>query len=58
MLHQAFNTFLHHPTVRLKEAMERPEADDVIDTLRTLFKIEQDRLALVPRSEPQHESDT
>lgn len=47
-LHNVFNSFLHEPTARLKEVMEKPEADQVIEATRYLFGIDQELLRLVP----------
>jgi len=50
VLHNAFSAFLHQPTVAIKEIADKPEADAVINVVKRLFDIEQDRLTLVPKS--------
>ncbi|MEF3191641.1 MAG: glutamyl-tRNA reductase [Campylobacterales bacterium] len=39
-LQAAFNTFLHHPTVRLKEIASSRDADDFIDMFSYLFNLD------------------
>jgi glutamyl-tRNA reductase len=50
ILHNAFKAFLHHPTVAIKEVADKQEADDVINTVKRLFAIEEERLKLVPKN--------
>lgn len=42
ILHNAFNTFLHYPTTKLKELQDTPEADMVIEATKLLFGIEKE----------------
>ncbi|MGP1580611.1 MAG: glutamyl-tRNA reductase [Wolinella sp.] len=49
ILHSAFNTFLHHPTVRLKEISEEPKADTVVEAVKLLFGIENERKMMLDR---------
>lgn len=39
ILHGAFNTFLHKPTMRLRQASENPQGDPVIEALKSIFDI-------------------
>lgn len=55
IIHNAFKAFLHEPTTVIKEVADKPEADDFIDTVKRLFDIHQERLALVPKTCKQEE---
>ncbi|MGP1449899.1 MAG: glutamyl-tRNA reductase [Wolinella sp.] len=46
ILHSAFNTFLHHPTMKLKEIAEEPKADTIVEAVKLLFDIEGDGMML------------
>jgi glutamyl-tRNA reductase len=37
ILHQAFNTFLHEPTLKLKTIAEQPQADTVVQSIQLFF---------------------
>ncbi len=37
ILHQAFNAFLHHPTHKLKNIAEQPQADTVVQSIQLVF---------------------
>ncbi len=37
ILHQAFNTFLHQPTLKLKNIAEQPQADTVVQSMQLVF---------------------
>ncbi len=37
ILHQAFNTFLHEPTLKLKKIAEQPQADTVVQSIQLFF---------------------
>lgn len=37
ILHQAFNTFLHEPTLKLKNIAEQPQADTVVQSIQLFF---------------------
>lgn len=39
ILHNAFNKFLHHPTVYIKTIKENPEGDFILDNVRKLFDL-------------------
>jgi glutamyl-tRNA reductase len=43
ILHQAFNTFLHTPTNKLKEVAELPESDTIVESVKYLFDIEAEK---------------
>lgn len=55
ILHNAFKNFLHQPTVAIKEVADKQEADDVINIVKRLFDIEQDRLVLSPKNSKNEE---
>ena len=38
-LHQAFNTFLHEPTLRLKTVAEQPQADTIVQSMQYVFNL-------------------
>jgi len=42
MMHNAFNTFLHSPTVSLKDIAEHPRPTDMVDVVRHLFDIDEE----------------
>ncbi|WP_104577958.1 glutamyl-tRNA reductase [Helicobacter felis] len=44
ILHNAFNTFLHHPTATLKKNAHKPESDMLGETLKTLFNLGKESL--------------
>lgn len=39
ILHNAFNKFLHHPTVYIKTIKENPEGDFILDNVKKLFDL-------------------
>lgn len=39
ILHNAFNTFLHKPTIRIKEAGENIHSDPIIEAVKSIFDI-------------------
>lgn len=39
ILHNAFNTFLHKPTIRIKEAGESINSDPIIEAIKSIFDI-------------------
>lgn len=39
ILHGAFNTFLHNPTMRLRQASETPQGDPIIEAMKSMFDI-------------------
>ena len=39
ILHSAFNTFLHKPTMRIKEAGESINSDPMIEAIKSIFDI-------------------
>lgn len=39
ILHNAFNTFLHKPTIRIKEAGESINSDPIIEAVKSIFDI-------------------
>jgi glutamyl-tRNA reductase len=49
--HSIFKRFLHKPTVFIKEIADKPEADDLIENVKRLFDIKEDKLKLVPKKE-------
>ena len=49
--HSIFKRFLHKPTVFIKEMADKPEADDLIENVKKLFDIKEDKLKLVPKKE-------
>lgn len=42
LLHGAFNTFLHTPTLRLKDALHHPQGESVIDSVAYMFDLHDD----------------
>ena len=46
ILHNAFNSFLHEPTKKLKDIAEEARADTVVEAVKLLFGIEKDVLML------------
>ncbi|MDR3346222.1 MAG: glutamyl-tRNA reductase [Campylobacteraceae bacterium] len=44
ILHQAFNAFLHKPTVNLKNVSEISEADNIIQSLQYFFDIDEEHI--------------
>ncbi|TLD90661.1 glutamyl-tRNA reductase [Helicobacter sp. MIT 03-1614] len=46
ILHGAFNTFLHQPTIRLKQASENPQGDPIIEAMKNVFDISDDVVML------------
>ncbi|NLU33710.1 MAG: glutamyl-tRNA reductase [Wolinella succinogenes] len=46
IIHNSFNTFLHHPTIKLKEISEEPQSDTVVEAVKLLFGIQEDGLML------------
>ncbi len=47
LLHQAFNSFLHEPTMRLKNVSEMPQSDTIVQSIQYFFGLnEQQRKAL------------
>ncbi len=47
ILHQAFNSFLHQPTMKLKNISEQPQADTVVQSIQLFFGLkERQRKAL------------
>lgn len=39
ILHNAFNKFLHHPTLYIKTIKEEPESDFIIENVKKLFDL-------------------
>ncbi|WP_104748799.1 glutamyl-tRNA reductase [Helicobacter cetorum] len=39
ILHNAFNTFLHHPTIALKKNAQKEESDVLVGTIKSLFNL-------------------
>jgi len=39
ILHQSFNSFLHTPTVKLKDVAKLPESDTIIESLKYIFDL-------------------
>jgi glutamyl-tRNA reductase len=37
VLHQAFNSFLHEPTQKMKNVAEMPQADTVVQSIQLFF---------------------
>nr|QGT50369.1 glutamyl-tRNA reductase [uncultured Helicobacter sp.] len=46
ILHGAFNTFLHQPTMRLRQASENPQGDPIIEATKNIFDISDDVVML------------
>lgn len=46
ILHNAFNTFLHNPTQRIKEASESISSDPIIEAVKNIFDIADDIVLL------------
>lgn len=46
IVHNAFNTFLHHPTIKLKTIAEEPQADTAVEVVKLLFGIQEEGLML------------
>jgi glutamyl-tRNA reductase len=44
IIHQVFNSFLHKPTVNLKNVLELDESDKIIQSLQYFFDIDDERL--------------
>ncbi|MDR1008559.1 MAG: glutamyl-tRNA reductase [Campylobacteraceae bacterium] len=44
IIHQAFNAFLHKPTINLKNVLELAESDKIIQSLQYFFDIDDERL--------------
>ncbi len=42
ILHQAFNTFLHEPTINLKKIADNPKADTIVQSMQYLFSLNED----------------
>ncbi|AFI06245.1 glutamyl-tRNA reductase [Helicobacter cetorum] len=40
ILHNAFNTFLHHPTITLKKNAQKEESDVLVGTIKSLFNLD------------------
>lgn len=43
LLHQAFNSFLHKPTINLKKISELPESDTIAQSIQYFFDINEDK---------------
>lgn len=43
IVHQAFNSFLHHPTTILKNIAEQPQADTVVQSIQLFFGLNADQ---------------
>jgi len=41
VLHCAFNSFLHKPTMKLKKLAEKPEADTIVQSIREIFEMDE-----------------
>ncbi|ANV97483.1 glutamyl-tRNA reductase [Helicobacter enhydrae] len=39
ILHNAFNKFLHHPTIYIKSIQEKPEGDFILENVKKLFDL-------------------
>jgi glutamyl-tRNA reductase len=39
ILHQAFNNFLHEPTIKLKNISELPESDTIVQSIQLFFNL-------------------
>lgn len=46
ILHNAFNTFLHQPTMRLRQASESHHGDPVIEVMKSMFDINDEIIML------------
>ena len=46
ILHGAFNTFLHQPTIRLRQASESHHGDPVIEAMKSMFDIDDEIVML------------
>lgn len=44
ILHCAFNSFLHTPTIKLKALAEKPESDIVVQSIQEIFEIDEDTI--------------
>ncbi|GAA6985325.1 hypothetical protein AOH398_12200 [Helicobacter pylori] len=40
ILHNAFNTFLHHPTIALKKNAQKEESDVLVGAIKNLFNLD------------------
>lgn len=43
ILHNTFNKFLHHPTLYIKKIKEKPESDFVLENIKQLFDLEEEK---------------
>ncbi len=43
LLHQAFNGFLHEPTVRLKNVSDMPQSDTIVQSIQYFFGLKEDQ---------------
>ncbi|RDU60811.1 glutamyl-tRNA reductase [Helicobacter marmotae] len=46
ILHGAFNTFLHQPTMRLRQASESHQGDPIIEAMKSMFDIDDEIVML------------
>ncbi len=42
ILHQAFNSFLHEPTINIKKIADNPKADTIVQSLQYVFSLNED----------------
>ena len=54
ILHNAFNTFLHKPTMRIKEAGESISSDPIIEAVKSIFDINDEIVMLNPYKCEEH----
>ncbi|WP_394954940.1 glutamyl-tRNA reductase [uncultured Helicobacter sp.] len=54
ILHNAFNTFLHKPTMRIKEAGESINSDPIIEAVKSIFDINDEIVMLNPYKCEEH----
>jgi glutamyl-tRNA reductase len=52
-LDHLFKNFLHTPITKLKHIADKPEADEIIEAVKYLFDMQNERLQLVPQNETQ-----
>lgn len=44
ILHCAFNSFLHEPTMKLKKLAEKPEADTIVQSIQEIFEMNEENV--------------
>jgi glutamyl-tRNA reductase len=55
-LEHLFKNFLHTPITKLKNISDKAEADEIIDAVKYLFEMQNERLQLVPQTPTKEEN--